>query len=920
MANFSVQLPDAEGIVPAPVLEVGPSPLVPILNTLSQGVSQFSDDMKERARKKKEDAEAAKQAREQESRGFVVDQLLAANASESNVQATDPYLELVNATPPAGNFASEGAGSSGPAGTLDPAGAIVEGAVNSGAVSQETVNEIAQAVAGDAEAYQNTQTAVSQGALPATAQRAHVDRILQEARARFPDVDPDVLLAVMDKAGVKSHLFRYLGKNIDDYNANEKGRREFITKAREKGMEILGPAAAGLEDQAIIAKGWEAIQQEQQMEAIKTDLEIQKARGDLTDREIERNNRQAADSMRSVFTQQFYTRMSPYIESVNKIIGMMPEAGANPALEEKFGIAMDEMNTQMQIVKEQMRAEILAHPAGSPELADKIVGQFEESYTNTILTPIENRDKRTSELLSKLQDRLGLGMMQAYPFISAMKNLGISMQLTDVLIETSSPETRERLASEIGQLNNFNMYDIMERNSGMLQVAEIASILMGNKTLQQLDITPQQASKIFKTVNGVVKELRVQLDKGDYAEADAYLNGMAEVAVAAGELSPAADLRALVNASTSLGGASSRVLVRLANGAADGVDQEYAQAIGLGARAGMANVLNGLRQKDKTFGFHSVVYNDKTLKWEVQFNRRAWEQSPASRGAVGDPMDTKLGIRQSRAAVPEAPAEARATASALNNAQGFLVETASIDEGTPQGLNKKELALWYSQGRVPRKVQEELSKQEKESKATPANVLKSIESFRDSIRQQGFDFDIPAILDSEGNAVDPQGNVVTRGASGQKVTVESPDNLRAKYGDSPVFKAVERIAQKTGIPVEVALTLAGHEGKFNPKARANAGKGRTAYGPMQVVDAFHDKTAQARYGKRVKDLSPEQNVDLGLFILAENYKAAGNWTDAMAMYHSGVTLEEARRQNRSDGNIATADYIEALAAAAGIEV
>ena len=87
-------------------------------------------------------------------------------------------------------------------------------------------------------------------------------------------------------------------------------------------------------------------------------------------------------------------------------------------------------------------------------------------------------------------------------------------------------------------------------------------------------------------------------------------------------------------------------------------------------------------------------------------------------------------------------------------------------------------------------------------------------------------------------------------------------------------------------------------------------------GIMQIHDADHDKTAVARYGKKVKDLSPQQNIDLGLWILAENYKATGNWRDALSMYHSGVSYDKAG--SRNDGNIATQDYVDSIMSASGL--
>ena len=145
--------------------------------------------------------------------------------------------------------------------------------------------------------------------------------------------------------------------------------------------------------------------------------------------------------------------------------------------------------------------------------------------------------------------------------------------------------------------------------------------------------------------------------------------------------------------------------------------------------------------------------------------------------------------------------------------------------------------MWYSANKIPKKVQEEMAQQEKQSKATPANILKGIESFRNNIRELGFDFDIPAIMNAEGTPVDATGNASMTGAS----------------------SAFAEAAQAEGFsPHVVAGILANvqHESSFDP---ARSGDNGTAHGYFQHrldrVDNFVEVT-----GTHPSQATPQQAV------------------------------------------------------------
>jgi hypothetical protein len=127
----------------------------------------------------------------------------------------------------------------------------------------------------------------------------------------------------------------------------------------------------------------------------------------------------------------------------------------------------------------------------------------------------------------------------------------------------------------------------------------------------------------------------------------------------------------------------------------------------------------------------------------------------------------------------------------------------------------------------------------------------------------------------------------------------------------PLASAVETSAKKYGVPGDIALRLIHQESGGNPDV-GRSSKG--AVGPGQIMPA-----TAAQYGvDDVTKLTPEENVDLAMRILADNHSKSGTWEDAVSMYHSGRKLIDAVKHGANDGHMSTADYTASIAGVSSI--
>lgn len=870
--DFSVLLPESTNIVGAPVYNPGPNPIDNVLGTISSGLSQFENDMKERAKRKKEEKEAAEEAREKEARGFMFDQLTGKPAEPTVGRAVIAANRQNIAMQPTGPAPID----SSIQGYVDPAEAILSGAVDSGAVSPGRMDELASEMSVQAEEYGNVQSAISQGNMPRTASPAMVDRVLMETRAKFPDVDVEVILSMMEKAGLKSQMFYEVQRSFTDVKDADDTVRKQQNEWREVGMEILGVAAGQMSDTEIIATGARDMQIRRQREEIAANLELEVKKADLTERQIAMSEKQAAQQIQSTYSQQVINQLAPVAEIANKLILAMPEAGSSPALEQQLEETMGTIKTNAALYVENAVAEIAA--SGIPNAIEEAEGMrsFLTKYIeNTIIKPLEDRDSSTARVAKKLKDKLGLSADMAFPVLAVFREAGINMPLTDVLLESLSPQLSERLSTELTNLSGMDMFTLTGRQTAQIQMTEIIGILQGNTTLAQLDMDPKKAKESFKTISKVTTGLSADIARGDLSNAGAYLNGMAEVAVAAGQISPGSDTQSLINAAMSLSGyggvsGSNAVSIfgRLMNGEG-GVDPEHAQAVALGQRAATARIHAALKDRAaKGFGAYDVVYNRGTGKWEAKLNKARWEANPRSRGAsVGDPMDTKLGIRQPRNAPPPMPKEARTLANVLNLGANNLINSAKWDENAPK-VSEKELRAWYNEDRVPKKVVDELAAQKPE-KSDDSDVMRMLGEVEDYFLKNGFEFNVPTRPGPAGASIDARGRIVMNDSSTRMASAAK----KAGFSEAVV----------SGILANVL-----HESGFDPSGVGDSG---TAFGYFQHrrdrVDNFEKVT-----GAHPRNATPEQAIKFFKWEL-DNPEKAGMTKAQAAEIKAARTPQEA---------------------------
>jgi hypothetical protein len=108
--------------------------------------------------------------------------------------------------------------------------------------------------------------------------------------------------------------------------------------------------------------------------------------------------------------------------------------------------------------------------------------------------------------------------------------------------------------------------------------------------------------------------------------------------------------------------------------------------------------------------------------------------------------------------------------------------------------------------------------------------------------------------------------------------------------NNPCVIAIRTLAPKYNVPVEVALTIAHTESRFNPKAVNRNTDGSTDRGCMQINGKAHPRA----FAKQEDAFLAVINVDYGLRFLQQLYQETGDWRKAMRIYHSRTPAKQAR--------------------------
>ena len=125
----------------------------------------------------------------------------------------------------------------------------------------------------------------------------------------------------------------------------------------------------------------------------------------------------------------------------------------------------------------------------------------------------------------------------------------------------------------------------------------------------------------------------------------------------------------------------------------------------------------------------------------------------------------------------------------------------------------------------------------------------------------------------------------------RETLVYVPEPLPMKIDENnPCVIAIRTLAPKHGVPVEVAMTIAHTESRFNPKAVNRNTDGSTDKGCMQINGKAHPRA----FAKPADAFIAVINVDYGLRFLQQLYQETGDWRKAMRIYHSRTPAKQAR--------------------------
>lgn len=263
--------------------------------------------------------------------------------------------------------------------------------------------------------------------------------------------------------------------------------------------------------------------------------------------------------------------------------------------------------------------------------------------------------------------------------------------------------------------------------------------------------------------------------------------------------------------------------------------------------------------------FYTAKLDPHTLMWSA-----AWNGKAETRAMPGVGTDVQLNAH------PSPSTKVLEQVSTLNHMLNNLSDAAS--KGYDESLGGKsipyqEARRYFATGQEPKSLQ---SPAGKSGKTPEQNVDDAISHMLDFVNK------LPTPADT------------------------------ANIPTGPLTETIKTSAASHGVPVEIAQRLFHMEtGSGRNKARSDKG----AVGPGQIMPA-----TAAAYGKDVNKLTDLENVDLSLQILADNYRKTGSWEDAVAMYHSGVNLATAAKQNRTDGHMRTTDYVASIVGPSSISV
>lgn len=751
--------------------------------------------------------------------------------------------------------------------------------------------------------------AVDQRRMPAISITAALNAQFKNLSNKYPGYEEDVL-DIWKKMGVDTNLFR-AGKDAGDQLEEDRESRQRSAEADRKfeqdlfelGMKGLGTLAATggadggpMSREEVMSHGLRYSQQAMELEINSKRASIASSQATISKEQRAEVKEDANLAIRGNLMKNLWGDGAPVITMLQQgaaAIVKLP-AGQQQAEFEKFAPQVHSMFENY--VAQSIRVAMDSGYSGD-------VGTLERDLRSTFkrVEDLFSGDfsvfQSNNRALNSLQTNLKLELSESIPIFTALKEAGIDPSTMPGFMEglATNTDLQKRLRSEI---KGFNADFGRDRASEHLM--EVVKLLRGQSSLA--DYTPDEARARLPDLYNTTQSIAKNYYRGLGGDPDMVINGVGEITLAANALAPASGANAHVVAVGGFGGTAPRAALIKAHGDKT-ADHPMVVATIQASRAASAHVLNNTQanvdklNKDSTY--FKLKFDARNGKYFIDSSAHkkalAAAQADAGRSIpTGVPgLITHTGVPSSLRNA-KAPQEMMNWLKASNLALDNVIELGPYDPSTPKA-SELELRNYYG-ANIPLKS---------DTKNAPINPQKELSGILEGI-QKTLDANLTAGNTDPGTG--PLGRVqeaedgtrTVKGMKGQTVSIPSPAAIAERFADNPNYQKVIAGAQAAGIPLDVISRLGFLESKFNHGGNNGAG----AYGVMQVYAKAHDAEAQEMFGKEVKDLSSDENIQLGLKILADNYKRRGDWKAAVHDYIG---------RGDNDGNMKSKDYADIVA-------
>lgn len=740
--NYGQILNTGVDIIAAPVdRSQGTSPAALALKGIADGLTLFSQDRKQRAARKRQEAndarleaEAARKATDRGAAGDAIYRAVLINAG------TDKTLQ--------------------PSERQDPFGESVTDFEKIFGIgrTEDTLTEEEKALRKDsdfaAKRIKEYDNAISQGTLPGLSKDAAVDMVFQELINKWGKEAAPVILKSMKDAGLEGGLLNELKRDTEIRERTEGVEDKAFEQAYAIGSSNLdAEEISNMSPEQIVSFGLQIQKADENLERIQKQASLAKTQGDIQESQYDFNERIAGKEARQASNEVIQANLAPLIESFVKLQQLAGEAGGDVGLEERLANSYNLMKQKAAtIVNNQIARLNIQDPDAARQVREDM-----ENYTSSLLEPFEQRNESYSNALKAFENRLGLNAATSLPVISQLNAAGLRVDAIPALMQVVSEDAdlQERLKFEIANLGNLQEDGGFNTNSAKIQISEIISLMNGNETLENFsnDKAKSYVNKLYK----VGRQMAPAIAKGNFDTADEYLNSMGVVVTATNSLNVSSGTNPNLSAAYAISGSpqARRAVERLMQNP-DTSDE--ARVLGVGMRAAATKLAINLR---------TIAESKSERGWVVGFANGQY----GYRFEGNERVVTPFGIVDQSQGNPQVPKSIKGFVKIANDNINFLAETNDWEKDSIKGTNK-ELREFYGQGKMTSAMRKEQQKERKERATNKSDRLKAFDTFDEEVLQEGsFDLDAPSTV----------GKII-QAESGGKANAKNPNSSATGAG------------------------------------------------------------------------------------------------------------------------------------------